>query len=374
MKNKVVVINQTSGYLMVDTVNAFAGKYKEVAFICGTLGHDERPLNSKVKVDRIIKYNRDSALKRIRTWGVGTLQIFWKLLTKYSGYHVVYVTNPPMSYLCANLLKNTFSVIVYDIYPDALRNVGIKEGHFIYSWWAKQNRKLFAKAEKVYSLSDSMATALSAYMPKEKVKVIPLWPSSEKFAPIPKAQNEFAVSHGLQDKFVVMYSGNMGYTHSVDVLVDVAAKMKDNDKVHFLLVGGGQKKPIIEERVEKENLLNCTILDWQPIEVLPQSLATADLAVVTLNEESAKVSVPSKTLNMMAVGAPLMCISPSESEMHRLICKYENGACFTPADVDGMKEFIERLAADAQYRSKLSENSLNASKDFTVSNAQLYVE
>ena len=156
MKNKVVLINQTSGYLMVDTVNAFAGKYKEVAFICGTLGHDERPLNSKVKVDRIIKYNRDSALKRIRTWGVGTLQIFWKLLTKYSGYHVVYVTNPPMSYLGANLLKNTFSVIVYDIYPDALRNVGIKEGHFIYSWWAKQNRKLFAKAEKVLKNTPSL--------------------------------------------------------------------------------------------------------------------------------------------------------------------------------------------------------------------------
>lgn len=373
MKDKVVLINQTSGYLMVDTVNAFAGKFKEVAFICGSLGYDERPLYSKVKVDRIVKYNRNSALKRIMTWGIGTLQIFWKLLTNYRDYHVVYVTNPPMSYLCASLLKNSLSVIVYDIYPDALRNVGIKEGHFIYKWWAKQNRKLFAKAEKVYSLSDSMAKALSAYMLIEDVNVIALWPSSQSFKPIAKSENPFAKEHGLEDKFVVMYSGNMGYTHSVDVLVEVASQMKDEKDIRFVLIGGGKKKPELEARIEQEYLDNCLIMDWLSFEKLPYSLACADIGVVTLNEESAKVSVPSKTFNLMAVGAPILCLSPSDSEVNRLIVKYQNGCSFTPSDIEGIKTWIKELALNRELKEKFSENSVNASKDFTIENAKKYV-
>lgn len=374
MEDKVVLINQSSGYLMIDTVNAFAGKFHETVLICGSLSIRNRPLDNNVKVDRIIRYNRDSAFRRVLTWGVGTMQIFWKLLKKYRGYHLVYVTNPPMSYLCSKVLKNPFSIIVYDVYPDVLRNVDIREGSLIFRWWVRQNRRLFARAENVFSLSESMAVALDAYMPKKNVKVVPLWSSSEKLAPIPKDKNDFARFHGLQDKFVVMYSGNMGYTHNVDVLVEVASQMRDNAKVHFMLVGSGQKKAILEEWVKKENLTNCTILDWQPIEILPQSLATADLAVVTLNEESAKTSVPSKTFDMMAVGAPLMCISPIESEMHRLIEKYENGRCFGPDETEEMKSFIEELVSDAEYKKRLSDNSLKASKDFTVANAKMYVE
>lgn len=374
MKDKVVLVNQSSRYLMIDTVNAFANKFTDVTLICGILAPGDRQLNKNVRVDKILKYNRNGVFKRVFTWVFGTLQIFWKLLKNYRGYHVIYVTNPPMSYFCSKILRNSYSVIVYDIYPDTLRNIGIKKKSFIYNYWAKQNVKLFNKAEKIYTLSDGMANILGSYVSSKKIKVVPLWPSSETFAPIPKTNNKFALTYGIHDKFVVMYSGNMGYTHSVDVLIDVALMMRCNSKIHFLLVGGGQKKAIMEERVKSEKLYNVTFLDWQPMEMLPYSLATADLAVVTLNEESAKVSVPSKTFNMMAVGAPLMCISPYESEMQRLIDKYENGACFIPTDINGMKSFIERLAEDVEYKKQLSDKSLAASKDFTVSNAQMYVE
>ncbi|MCQ2059537.1 MAG: glycosyltransferase family 4 protein [Bacteroidaceae bacterium] len=373
MHDKIVLINQSTGYLMIDTVNAFCEKSSKVALICGSLSPVERNLCEKVNVDKIVKYNRKSALRRILSWGIGSLQIYLKLLCKYRDYHVVYVTNPPMSYMCSKLLHNSFSIIVYDIYPDALRNVGIKENNLIHRWWKKQNRKLFAKAENVFSLSDGMADSLSAYMPKENIKVVPLWSASEKFVPIDKSCNEFVQKYGLQNKFVVMYSGNMGYTHSVDVLVELASQMKANNQIHFLLIGGGQKKTMLEERVMNEKLTNCTILDWQTQSILPQSLASADLGVVTLNTESAKVSVPSKTFNLMAVGAPLMCISPCESEIHSLIEKYRNGCCFDPSDIEAMKAYIEQLSLDRVLRNELSANSLKASKDFTAANAKMYL-
>lgn len=373
-KRRTVLVNQSSSALMFDTVNAFVERGDDVALISGTFISDKERLNKSVKVTRIINYNKTSAIKRIFTWGIGTIQIAWHLLTKYRGWKVIYVTNPPMSYFCQKIVNNPFSIIVYDIYPDALRNIGINENHFIYKWWAKQNKKLFSKAKHVFTLCDSMSSALEAYTEKNKLKVVPLWVLDDRLKPIEKNKNEFAMKYNLQDKFVVMYSGNMGYTHSVDKLVDVAARMKDDNNIHFLLIGNGKKRPELEKRIKEESLINCTILDWQPADVFPLSLATADLGVITLNDDSAKVSIPSKTFNLLAVGAPLLCISPKDAEMCKMIEKYDNGACFTPEELSEIESFIRMLANNKDLKNKLSMNSIKASENYTRENAKLYLE
>ena len=96
---KVVLINQSTGYLMIDIVNAYADEYDKVSLIAGSVKVMERPLKDMVVVDKIIAYNRKSSIKRLFTWCWGTLQVFFKLLFNYKGYEVVYVTNPPMCYL-----------------------------------------------------------------------------------------------------------------------------------------------------------------------------------------------------------------------------------------------------------------------------------
>jgi glycosyltransferase involved in cell wall biosynthesis len=373
MKNRVVLVNQSTGYLMVDIVNAFAQKYDEVVLLAGGIGEMDRPLCDKVKVDRVCVYDRSSTIKRLRTWLKCYWQIKKKIRNDYKNYEVVYVTNPPMSYFTALHTETPFSIVVYDIYPDALKNIGIKPTNPIYKIWTKRNKKIFARAKKVVVLSEGMAKVLSQYMPQEDITVIPNWAGSDNFAPLPKKENAFAKEHGLEDKFVVMYSGNMGFTHSVDVLVDVAEKVKNNDKIHFLLVGDGQKRPIIENRIKESGLTNCTVLGWQPVEVLPQSFACADIGVITLNEDSAAVSVPSKTYNLLAVGAPLLCICPQESEMTSLVKKYENGRCFQASQVNEMTEFILQVASDEGLQKKLSDNSLKASLDFSYHNAEKYL-
>lgn len=373
-KRKTVLINQSSSELMFDTVNAFIERGDEVALIASPFKDNNRRLRSSVKVEYIIKYDKTSAIKRVFTWGVGTLQILWYLLTKFRGWEVVYVTNPPMSYFCQKIVNNPYSIIVYDIYPDALRNVGIRENSLIYRWWAKQNRKIFFKAKKIFTLCDSMSSALEKYTSRNKLKVVPLWVLDNELKPIPKSENKFAIKHNLQDKFVVMYSGNMGYTHSVDKLVDVAILMKNDLKIHFLLIGNGKKRLELEQRIKREGLTNCTVLDWQPADVLPQSLASADLGVITLNDDSAKISIPSKTFNLMAVGAPLLCISPQDAEMRKIIDKYKNGASFSSDELMEIIKFIRIVANDKTMKDKLSENSIRASKDYTIENAKMYLE
>lgn len=371
--NKLVVINQSVGYLTIDTVNAYATQYDEIALITGRVGQSERKLNDSIKIEKIIAYNKSSVIKRILTWVIAFIQIFFLLCFKYRKYEVVYVTNPPISYLASLILKRPFSVIVYDTYPDALRNVGIKKGHWLYEMWSKWNRKLFNNAKCVFTLSEGMAQQISNYVDRSRIKVVPLWPASESFAPINKEDNPFVLKHSLKDKFVVLYSGNMGYTHNVDTLVEVAAVLRDKNNIHFLFIGDGKKKKDMMQIVEEKQLRNCTFMDYQPFDVLPYSLASADLGVVTLNEETALTSVPSKTFNLLAVGAPLLCIAPKISEIANLIEKYNNGEIYDAHEINEIASFIIELSQKLEKKKMMSAQSLKAAKTYTKENALMYL-
>lgn len=371
---KIVFVNQSSGYLLTDVLNVYAKENDEVALIYGTIKENERKLDARIRLDRICAYDRSSAIERIKTWGKATWQIYHKLKRDYKDYEIVYVTNPPMAYLCSLRLKNPFSVIVFDTYPDALSNIGIREGNPLFNLWAGWNRKLFLKAKRVFTLSEGMAERLGSYMDRSKITVVPCWSANSTFAPIAKEKNPFVKEHRLEGKFVVMYSGNMGVTHNVQLLVECAKRLRDNDRIHFMLIGGGTKKMELEAKVKSEGLANCTFMDWLPADQLPYSLAAADLGVISLTDETALVSVPSKTFNLLAVGCPLMCIVPQRSEIARMVAKYKNGKCFEVNEVDKMVEFISQLSLDTGQQKQLSYHSLMASKEFTPDNAKMYLK
>lgn len=374
MKDKVVFINQSTGYLMIDIVNAFASQCKETALIAGSIKENERNLNPSTRVDKIVEYNRTSIFKRLLTWVWGTIQIYFKLLFKYRGWYVVYVTNPPLSYLLSLCLKNPFSIIVYDIYPDALTNIGIKKTNFLYKKWIKWNNRLFAKAEKIFTLSDGMKTQLSSYTKNDKIVSIPNWSASNDLKPIDKESNIFIQNNNLTDKFIVLYSGNIGNTHNVEYIIEVAKELENNNDIQFLIIGEGGKKKMLENKVVEYGLKNCKFLTWQSVDMMPYSLASADVAVVTLNDDTAALSVPSKTYNLLAIGTPLLCIASEKTELYKLVSEYNNGKCFDKNDVAEMSEYILNIYNNPILKNELSRNSLEASKQYTYKNAERYVQ
>lgn len=371
---KVVLVNQSSGYLMVDIVNAYAGYFDEVVLIAGSVKQMERRLSSRVKIERIISYHRNSSLSRILSWCYGSLEIFFLLLFRYRSHEIVYVTNPPMAYLSSLVLKRKFSVIVFDIYPNALKNIGIGEKNWIYRRWQNWNRKVFKSADRLITLSASMAKVLESYVEPAKIRVIPNWSGSEKIHPIEKSQNPFITANQLDNKFVIMYSGNIGYSHPVELMTDLADRLKEESDIHFLIIGDGKKKAFLSEQIQKKQLSNCTILPWQPAHVLPYSLACADLAMVTISDDLGRLSVPSKTYNLLSAGVPLLGIAPQESELAHLIAGQGNGRCFNPDQVDQVSEYILNLSKDRQEQKKLSARSGEAAKEYHYHNALLYLQ
>lgn len=373
MNNKLVIINQSGGHMDIDVANLAVERFDQVVMLGNFKAMERRP-DGRIRFDKLVRLDKSSTLKRLWTWGAASVQVFCKLLVRYRGWEVLYYTNPPMACWSSLLLNNKFSIMEYDIYPDALKTIGLDENSLVSRFWGWANRKLFAKAERINTLSEGMKLCLAKYGSEQKMKVVPLWSASSEFKPIENRNNPFLQKLGLQDKFIVLYSGNIGYTHSVEVLVEVANRMKDDKNVHFLIIGQGKKKAKIVSEVKRLALDNVTLLDYQPVDVLPFSLASADLGVITLDENVAQVSVPSKTFNLLAVGAPILAIANNQTEMFRLIKRYECGRCIPKSEVDSIVSYINCLNSDEAHRSMLCDHSVDASRDFTLENAKLYFE
>ena len=306
---------------------------------------------------KIVKYNRGGPGKKFISWMIGTIQIFFLLLFKYNKYEIVYFTIPPLAYLSSLILKNRFTIVVFDVYPDVLKIYNIQESNIVYKLWARWNRKLFKKAHRIFTISDGMANLLAEYIPKNHLEIIPLWTGLTKAKPLDKSQNEWLINLGLENKFIVQYSGNIGYTHNVEILIQLAQELKNEHEIHFLIIGRGEKFNYIRHLVEKSNLLNFTLLPFQPDDQLIYSLAAADLGVVLLDEKSAHVSLPSKIYNLQAVGVPILGISPPDSELNKHLLTYGNGSCFQQDDLKSIIDFILELKNRPELRKNLAENS-----------------
>lgn len=365
-----ILVNQSTGYLTVDICNAFAEQYDRVILLAGKVSTFSRKLSNKVEVVPICPYDKSSIVKRLKTWMEGSLQIKRYLQSLKEDADVLYFTNPPMSYLWADKMKHRFGIVEYDIYPDALRNV--KCPSFIIKLWSNRNRKIFKNSAGIITLSEGMRDQLLQYCDATKIKVIYNWAADGNVQKVEPADNIFAHKYELTGKFVVMYSGNIGYTHNVETIIEVANKCKNNKDIIFLIIGEGGKKSALMKKVNDEKLDNVIFSDYLPADEVKYSMSCANLGVVTLTEETARVSVPSKTYNLLSYGIPLLSIAPKDSELGKIIKENNCGASFEKDNVDGIIRFIDKCINDKRWYEELQYNATHTSSKFTYQNAELY--
>jgi hypothetical protein len=142
----------------------------------------------------------------------------------------------------------------------------------------------------------------------------------------------------------------------------------------FVIVGDGDRRKWLDIEIRKRGLKNCLTLPFQPVENMTFSFASADLGLITLGTMASGLSLPSKTFNFMSAGLPLLCIASDDSELNRLVTKYNNGRCFTPDRLNDIVGFLMEISGNPSLRELYKSNSLKASADFTPKNAELIAE
>ena len=371
---KIVVINQASNYLTVGFCNAFSAQFESVSLITGSIHIQGEELDNTIAVTYINKWVERPASKKFWSYIKACLKIYWLLLTKYRKHEVFFVSIPPMGYLLNLLVSNRFSILVWDVYPDVFKITGMKENHFLYKTWASLNKKSFKKSFRLFTIGNKMADLLEVYVPRTKMIIQPIWSIFQANERVLKTENPFIKEHNLENKFIIQYSGNIGLTHKVEIVVEIAELLKDNKDIIFQIIGRGPRVPALQKMVEEKNLPNCMFLPFQSDAMFPFSLSAADLGIVILDELTSKGSVPSKSYNLMSYGIPSIYIAGEDSELHDYANQFKAAACFTERELQAAKNFILDLASNKQKWEMMSQNALETSKLFRRDNADKFVE
>lgn len=371
-KKSILFINQSSGYLMIDIINAHVKHYDNIVLLTGFLNPRETQLHEKVIVKKLITYKRNSTLQRLLTWFVFWLQSVFYVFVKYRQHKLYLVTNPPLNILIARWTKRDFAYLFYDVFPAALAQKQIiSYQSAIYRIWEKTNQIVFKKAQRLFTLSQGMQNVMkipAEYI--EKTKVVEVWSNNSFFKDVDKKDNKFIHKYNLQDKFIVGYSGNLGKTHPVEKIIEIAEALQHERDILFLIIGEGEKKVYLRQLEKKKALSNLRILDFQPTALFPHVLAAFNVGVVTLEPEAADLSVPSKTYNLMSAGKPILSIAKPSSELAQIISKNKIGKNFSATEIDKMCDFIMKLKNEASYYQQVQLQSKHTSYNFTAENAQ----
>lgn len=369
---RLVVFNQHSSFITIDIVNALVkkGDYEEVVLVTGVVNEREDILDKSVMVAKTVPYKKDSFFGRLSSWMSAFVKFLFLLTFKYRNSDVFLVTNPPLiSFFPYLSCTKNYAVLVFDIYPDALSAGGfVSEKSLIYKIWAKANRKLFARAHRIYTISVGMRERLGQYTDVNKVELIHLWSSFEPEI-IKKEDNRFLKDNNLQDAFVVMYSGNMGKGCGLESIVDVADRLKTHKDIVFLFVGDGWTVPVLKKKVHDLGLRNCRFMPYQDASVLRHSLSAADVAVISLPGQTGTISIPNKLYTLIALGRPLLSLTPPDTDLYKVMKQFDLGGTFETYEVDAMVNYILEIKNNEQFKQELANNSIKASKAFSKENA-----
>lgn len=378
-RSSVVLVNQVTGPLFIDIANEYVKQYDNVVLITGAIEPTYAELDEKIHVIKKTRYQRNKSYLRISTWLLFYLQVYLHFLFKGKRYQkALLVTNPPlMPFIGGNLLpakKIKFDVLVYDVYPDALANFGyIKTTSFLYKYWDRRNRESYENAERVITISSVMREVISRNAQEEKIEIIFPWVDTSFIKPLKKEDNWFLKEHQLEEKKVVLYSGNMGATHDLLTALKVAKKIQESHPdYHFLFVGDGVQKKGLMEFANQNQLKNVTFLPYQEPETLPFSFASADFGIISLGIGAEGLSVPSKTFYFLAAGASIMAITGKGSEIDRLVSNHKCGASVEAENVEEMMQFLTSTSDSDVLEYK--KNSRKLSAEFTVKNAKEFLK
>lgn len=281
---------------------------------------------------------------------------------------LVFNTNPallPFLGVISKKLRNQrYVILVHDLWPELPAHTGmIRKGGLLYRIIDFLITLSFRHASGIIVLSKAMKKRVLQKVPEKEnsINVIHNWSDSDRIFPVDKGKIGLFQELGLDNKKIVMYSGNLGRYQPLEVMIDTANELKDRKDILFLFVGNGGKKANIQNMAEVLKLDNVKFLPFQPQERLSESLSMADVSLMGIYPENEGVVMPSKLYSLLAVGRPIVCVSDPKSEVADIL---EQAGAGIQSSVNDSKELAKNILAIVDDHEKARRMGQNGRKYF----------
>ena len=262
-------------------------------------------------------------------------------------------TPPTQGFLCAKVkrklskkygYKVPFVYNLQDIFPDSLVNAKMtKKGSLIWKIGRKIEDYTYRNADRIITISeDFKANIMNKGVPAEKIVVVPNWINTDNVYPVERESNELFSSLGLDPSlFYVCYSGNIGHSQNMELLLDVASSIRnDLPDVRFVLIGEGAAKQEVKVMIEQKSLTNVLMFPFQDYSQIAQVFSLGDVGLIISKPKIGGSSVPSKTWSIMAAERPVLASFDNNSELAKLIKEI---GCGIVADAGNKEELIRGI-------------------------------
>lgn len=278
-------------------------------------------------------------------------------------------TPPTQGFLCS-LVKKKLSrkykrdvPLVYalqDVFPDSLVNAGLaKKGSLIWKIGRKMEDYTYRNADQIIVISEDIKrNIMEKGVPEEKIQLIYNWIDTQEVHPIAPENNTLLNELGLCEKnFYVVYAGNLGKAQGIGVILEAAELLKEHTSIKFLIFGNGAEEEFIRTVVEQKQLSNVHLYPLQPAERVSEVYSLGDVCVVACKKGNGVNAFPSKTVSIMATATPVLASFDKESELCRLVERYQCGVCCEPEDAKVMAGTILQLFGDSAAVVKMGKNA-----------------
>ncbi len=276
------------------------------------------------------------------TFYVSAALMLWWLAR--AGDIIIAKTDPPMlSVVVAPIARWRGARLVnwlQDLFPEVAEAVGLDRHQapsFVYDALRVLRNWSLRSAAMSVALGDRMAERLAALgVAPDRVSIIQNWADGVLIKPVVPKNNPLRHEWGLDGKFVVGYSGNLGRAHDYHTLLDAITRVEsatpNSSEIRWLFVGGGALHSAFAGELRARGLKSVLFKPYQPRHLLAQSLSAADVHLVHLKPELEGLIVPSKFYGIAAAGRPTIFVGDGDGEIARIIRRHDLGYVVNEGD------------------------------------------
>jgi colanic acid biosynthesis glycosyl transferase WcaI len=357
-KPRLLVLNQyywpgleATAQLLTELCEALSEEM-DVTVVTGILhGHEDEPrrlVHNGVKIVRVrsTSYERSRLFARASNYATYLSSSLLQGLRVRRPDVVLCMTDPPIvaniALVVARRYRAPLVVISQDVFPEIAAELKRLENPVAMSVLRRLVGLYLRRADRIVAIGETMRTRLEEKgAPADRLRVISNWIDTERLEPREKA-NAWAKHAGLEGKFVVMHSGNVGHAQDLDSLVRAGTFLRDLDDLQIMIIGMGARHAELVALAKLHELDQVRFLYYQAREDLPNSLSAADVHVVGLASGLAGYVVPSRLYGILAVAKPVIVAADEESETAQIVRGIGCGLVVPP----GRPELLARAIRD----------------------------
>ncbi len=358
---------RSSSHLMLELAEDLQARGHHVAVVSCLPGYNlaapqpgfssGRPQRESLNGMEVVRV-RTPAIHNVGHWrrGLGQLWLplaFYRAGQRLARPDVIYVYSPPLTMgLAAYWLGRSWGVPfvlnVQDLFPQNAVDLGALRNPLLIASFRRLERLLYDRAAAIVLHSPGNAGWLRrAGVESGRLHVVPNWVDAHRHRPAEaRPPNPFRRHLKLESHFVVLFAGVMGYAQDMETIVEAAARLSDEPRVVFLLVGDGCERPGIERCLRERNLANVHLLPFVSREDYPTLLAACDVGLITLKNTMKTPVVPSKLPTYMASARPVLVSVNPESDACELVRRADCGLLVPPGDPEALAAAVRRLMND----------------------------